>query len=969
MPSRQKPQRAAFQFEHLEDRRLMAASRLADDAYENNDAMTEARSLGNLAAVTTIKNLVMADKADWYSFNVADSLTAAVNLEFSHASGDLDLKIFTASGKQVGASISRTDAESVSLKGLRAGTYYIQVFGKNGAQNPNYAMFVNPGVATPPATTIDLHGESTLATNAASWGGAFKIDAQVRNTGNTASGAFNVQWYLSKDAAGSSDDVLLSQVKSGATFMAHPSIAATSSGAVQSISLLLPKLAPTGFKGENFYVIMKMDSAAQIAESNESNNFGQLGDGVDRDRIVIGGNSASFNSFDVWDASTDDSVNTVFNGGVVRVSYSLNLQPHQVTGVTLQAIGQGGAILTLANFGAATKATQKLVNLAAGPILNAGLWQLRLKATTTSGTLYSSVDAINVLDSSYVAAGRLYADTYVYSGGIGSGQVFRGGGGTDTFELGVTQSQIASLNGVAGVSNSTANQAIYQGSAYDYLRLTDGREIYFQGFERLKFSDGSVHELAVRPFDPAFGEQWNLHVTDVPSAWRFTQGSSEVLLVSLDSGVLNSPAAPSYLGVNDLSMTRLITGPTDDEDLVLPPSYPYGHGHGHMSVSIMASMANNIGVAGINWRSSVLVTDVYSLGSGENGVTLPQAIEEGLAYARATGKKVVFQGGIQGESWLTDGGSAAYIQNLISSNSDIALFAIAAGNGGPSADGTYGAFVDANWATSVSGVAKLENYFTNVISVGALEGTNRFAVGGLSNPWSVNIASYSNRGYNLTLMAPTDSPAVDKRGNVAIFNGTSAANPNMAGIASLVWSVNTALTPEGIRQILVDTAHDLGASGDDNTYGNGLVNADAAVRRAVALARANDLANLYPNKPLQLYAAGPTLSATSNVETLRATTPSLAGVALSGDFGREKTSRVSPTSRAALATAHAAAAKVKTLDLTFDSDFDRVHSMTGLRTTKLQSVGHFDGAVAHEANLDLAFSLLSEPLAGRFDWN
>ena len=108
--------------------------------------------------------------------------------------------------------------------------------------------------------------------------------------------------------------------------------------------------------------------------------------------------------------------------------------------------------------------------------------------------------------------------------------MFRGGGGTDTFELGVTPSRKSlSLNGVAGVSNSTANQAIYQGSAYDYLRLTDGREIYFQGFERLKFSDGSIHELAVRPFDPAFGEQWNLHVTDVPSAWRFTQGSTDVL--------------------------------------------------------------------------------------------------------------------------------------------------------------------------------------------------------------------------------------------------------------------------------------------------------------------------------------------------------------------------------------------------------------------------------------------------------
>ena len=137
------------------------------------------------------------------------------------------------------------------------------------------------------------------------------------------------------------------------------------------------------------------------------------------------------------------------------------------------------------------------------------------------------------------------------------------------------------------------------------------------------------------------------------------------------------------------------------------------------------------------------------------------------------------------------------LQDLISRNSDIALFAIAAGNGGPSADGTYGAFVDPNWATSVSGVAKLENYFTNVMSVGALEGTNRFSVGGLSNPWSVNIASYSNRGYESHAHGANRFACGRQARQRGDFNGTSAANPNMAGIASLVWSVNTRLTPEG----------------------------------------------------------------------------------------------------------------------------------------------------------------------------
>ena len=69
------------------------------------------------------------------------------------------------------------------------------------------------------------------------------------------------------------------------------------------------------------------------------------------------------------------------------------------------------------------------------------------------------------------------------------------------------------------------------------------------------------------------------------------------------------------------------------------------------------------------------------------------------------------------------------------------------------------------------------------------------------------------------------------------FNGTSAATPNISGVASLIWSVNSTLTATQIKQIMSETAYDSGPAGYDTTYGNGFVNADAAVRRAIALAR------------------------------------------------------------------------------------------------------------------------------------
>ncbi len=144
-----------------------------------------------------------------------------------------------------------------------------------------------------------------------------------------------------------------------------------------------------------------------------------------------------------------------------------------------------------------------------------------------------------------------------------------------------------------------------------------------------------------------------------------------------------------------------------------------------------------------------------------------------------------------------------------------------------------------------AGVARLSANYGNVISVGAVERVGMTTYGGLLNAYDVQRASYSNFGSALTLTAPVDAPAMDKFG-LTIFDGTSCANPHVAGVASLVWSVNTGLRGDEVRQILIDTAMDVGAAGRDNDFGYGLVNADAAVRRAVALARDKALALLVP---------------------------------------------------------------------------------------------------------------------------
>jgi len=549
----------------------------------------------------------------------------------------------------------------------------------------------------------------------------------------------------------------------------------------------------------------------------------------------------SFTSFNVFDASGDSTRNSLFQGGAIGLNYTLS-DTTALSNVRLEAWGNN-TLFDLGTWNAANL-SNALINLDTVSGLTGGDYLFRVVASTFDGReYYSDTQTLRILSwdpLSTTTYGTFAGETLTYTGGLGSGTVVVGRGGTDTLDLtGVFRSSIRGINGV-GVDQFTpltvTNQAIFRGTAFDYLTLSDGREIYFQGIENLRFGDGSTLELQLRTDDPLFGSQWNISVSDVGIAWRFTQGSGDVLLVSLDTGVRSSFSVET----GDLTANRLLGDPNLDDDK--------DSDHGHMAISVMSSSPNNgYGTAGINWNSAVYVQDVYG------DVSLQQAIQNAIAYARANNLRVVFQGGIQGEFWFNSGGTRAQLEQLIHDNADIAMFAIAAGNGNIDID-----IDDLNnpvvWAGLSGGVARLQTTYGNVMAVGALESRDSAGnlatavVNGLTNATDVRRAPYSNFGQSLTLMAATDSLAVDIDGTIRNFNGTSAANPNMAAIASLVWSVNANLDGEDLRQILTDTSMDIGAEGRDTTFGHGLVNADAAVRRAWALNQNAQLANLYSGR-------------------------------------------------------------------------------------------------------------------------
>ncbi len=73
------------------------------------------------------------------------------------------------------------------------------------------------------------------------------------------------------------------------------------------------------------------------------------------------------------------------------------------------------------------------------------------------------------------------------------------------------------------------------------------------------------------------------------------------------------------------------------------------------------------------------------------------------------------------------------------------------------------------------------------------------------------------------------------------YDGTSMATPHASAVAALVWSAMPTATNAQIRQVLRDTAQDLGAAGRDNYYGYGLVQAKAAIDALTGGGGSNEL--------------------------------------------------------------------------------------------------------------------------------
>lgn len=321
-----------------------------------------------------------------------------------------------------------------------------------------------------------------------------------------------------------------------------------------------------------------------------------------------------------------------------------------------------------------------------------------------------------------------------------------------------------------------------------------------------------LQRLETVPNDPDYAQQWHLKAPAVggtsainlPPAWDLTTGSAGITVAVLDTGILPHPDLvgrhwPGYDFVTNENINGVNTSgdgdgrdpdPTDPGDWVTPDEATVlgceaddSSWHGTFIAGQIAAATNNgRGIAGVNWASKVLPVRV----SGKCGAFLSDVLD-GMRWAAGmpvAGVPVnahparIINLSFGGDRPCSE--NPAYQQTIDAVTSVGSLVVVAGGNR----------------ATQLTRPADCQR----VLSVGAVRKD------GLKT-------SYSSYGPTLGLMAPGGSTesgnatllyATSNSGKTAAVagenyfdhkQGTSFSAPLASGVASLMLSLNPALSP------------------------------------------------------------------------------------------------------------------------------------------------------------------------------
>jgi len=362
-----------------------------------------------------------------------------------------------------------------------------------------------------------------------------------------------------------------------------------------------------------------------------------------------------------------------------------------------------------------------------------------------------------------------------------------------------------------------------------------------QGHPEVKFAQPDfVVETAqgVASFEP-YGDQWGLRVIDMLEAWGLEEGSPDVLIGVVDTGVPMEIVSGSLKVVHeDLDAKRFLPG-IDMLGVFDDAVAESGHGievTGIMvaNVSVKPIVVVGEGIKGINLGSPVFpcraIEDSmsyvsYVRGGIEEVLKVPERIATGdlvvPAQYRGISKVVVNLSLTLTESELPD----EALDDLMDRIDNMPWALLCCSTGSVGRDDLGAIVTEKKWYPAAFSLT----HPTSVVAVGGTE---------LSGTKEVRYSD-SATGDHVTLVAPAKDikttlpmkalkygPATLKYDTV---EGTSMAAPFATAIASLVWSKCPVLDAEDVIACLTGGCEDVpatyGATMDSKEWGHGRINA------------------------------------------------------------------------------------------------------------------------------------------------
>jgi alpha-tubulin suppressor-like RCC1 family protein len=320
--------------------------------------------------------------------------------------------------------------------------------------------------------------------------------------------------------------------------------------------------------------------------------------------------------------------------------------------------------------------------------------------------------------------------------------------------------------------------------------------------------------------DPSAG--WELEAVHAFDAWDHQTTDGAVTIAVMDTGArLTHPDLVNNLWVDEAWDAVRSQPLTDSVEQGLVDNNGDAGFHGTGVTSVAVAEANNgIGMAGSSYNAKILPIMIEA-SYGISSAAIVIGSEYILDMKDTLNIRVVnlsfgqHRNSAPSESLLQSLAEYRYIIDL----TDAGILVVAsAGNMGNASVGTTNDQLDP--ATGHNRF-HFPSDMPQVVAVTATDSSDE-------------IADFSDHNQYKDIAAPGDSVEIllgfDDFSTTAVSSGTSNAAPMVAGVAALLFAADSSLTPEEAKNILCETATDLGDPGHDPYYGWGLLNADAAVQ-------------------------------------------------------------------------------------------------------------------------------------------